>query len=123
MRIGDPITEKGLIQTDRGGARPRPLQRHHRLLARAASPRPSAMGEKLNVDDRAGARAAQNTRPGAVEIWIRDTGRMVLGVPPDNLEELAELAQLWDVRACSAPSPATATWSYALAAPWWPNCP
>ncbi|HRW51024.1 MAG TPA: phosphoribosylformylglycinamidine synthase subunit PurL, partial [Caldilinea sp.] len=98
VQIGDPITEKGLIELIEA-ARDRGL--YNAITDCGAGGFSSAvgeMGEKLGVD-------VELTRaplkyPGLApwEIWISEAQeRMVLGVPPDNLEELAELAQLWDV--------------------------
>ena len=98
VQIGDPITEKGLIELIEA-ARDRGL--YNAITDCGAGGFSSAvgeMGEKLGVD-------VELTRaplkyPGLApwEIWISEAQeRMVLGVPPDNLEGLAELAQLWDV--------------------------
>ena len=98
VQIGDPITEKGIIELIEV-ARDRGL--YTAITDCGAGGFSSAigeMGEKLGVD-------VELTRaplkyPGLApwEIWISEAQeRMVLGVPPANLAELAELAQLWDV--------------------------
>ncbi|MBW7881457.1 MAG: phosphoribosylformylglycinamidine synthase subunit PurL [Caldilineaceae bacterium] len=98
VQIGDPITEKGLIELIEA-ARDRGL--YNAITDCGAGGFSSAigeMGEALGVD-------VELTRaplkyPGLApwEIWLSEAQeRMVLAVPPNKLAELAELARLWDV--------------------------
>ncbi len=98
VQIGDPITEKGLIELVEA-ARDRSL--YTAITDCGAGGFSSAigeMGEKLGVDvDLA---KAPLKYPGLApwEIWISEAQeRMVLAVPPQNLAELQKLADLWDV--------------------------
>jgi phosphoribosylformylglycinamidine synthase len=101
VQIGDPITEKGLIELVEL-ARDRGL--YHAITDCGAGGFSSAvgeMGEDLGVDvDLA---RAPLKYPGLApwEIWISEAQeRMVLAVAPDALAELQELADLWDVELC-----------------------
>ncbi len=98
VQIGDPITEKGLIELIE-------LARDRKLYtaitdcgAGGFSSAVGEMGEKLGVDvDLA---QAPLKYPGLApwEIWISEAQeRMVLAVPPASLAELQALADLWDV--------------------------
>ncbi|MFO7632486.1 MAG: phosphoribosylformylglycinamidine synthase subunit PurL [Caldilinea sp.] len=98
VQIGDPITEKGLIEVIEA-ARDRGL--YTAITDCGAGGFSSAvgeMGETLGVDvDLA---RAPLKYPGLApwEIWISEAQeRMVLAVPPQNLDELQALADLWDV--------------------------
>ncbi len=98
VQIGDPITEKGLIEVIE-------LARDRGLYtaitdcgAGGFSSAVGEMGEKLGVDvDLANVPLKY---PGLApwEIWISEAQeRMVVAVPPGKLAELQELADLWDV--------------------------
>jgi phosphoribosylformylglycinamidine synthase subunit PurSL len=98
VQIGDPITEKGLIELIE-------LARDRGLYtaitdcgAGGFSSAVGEMGEKLGVEvDLANAPLKY---PGLApwEIWISEAQeRMVLAVPPAHLAELQSLADLWDV--------------------------
>lgn len=98
VQIGDPITEKGLIELIE-------VARDRRLYtaitdcgAGGFSSAVGEMGETLGVDvDLA---RAPLKYPGLApwEIWISEAQeRMVLAVPPDKLEELQQFADRWDV--------------------------
>lgn len=98
VQIGDPITEKGLIELVEA-ARDRAL--YTAITDCGAGGFSSAigeMGEQLGVDvDLA---KAPLKYPGLApwEIWISEAQeRMVLAVPPQNLDNLQQLADLWDV--------------------------
>lgn len=98
VQIGDPITEKGLIELVEA-ARDREL--YHAITDCGAGGFSSAigeMGERLGVDvDLANAPLKY---PGLApwEIWISEAQeRMVLAVPPEKLPELQQLANLWEV--------------------------
>jgi phosphoribosylformylglycinamidine synthase len=98
VQIGDPITEKGLIELIEA-ARDRGL--YTAITDCGAGGFSSAvgeMGETLGVDiDLA---RAPLKYPGLApwEIWISEAQeRMVLAAPPANLAELQALAGLWDV--------------------------
>ncbi|HXF61589.1 MAG TPA: AIR synthase-related protein, partial [Caldilineaceae bacterium] len=98
VQIGDPITEKGLIELVEAA---RDEQLYHAITDCGAGGLSSAVGEMgkvLGVD-------VELTHvplkyPGLVpwEIWLSEAQeRMVLAVPPDRLPRLRELAQLWEV--------------------------
>lgn len=98
VQIGDPITEKGLIELVEAA---RGEQLYTAITDCGAGGLSSAigeMGESLGVD-------VELTHvllkyPGLVpwEIWLSEAQeRMVLAVPPANLERLRQLAVLWDV--------------------------
>jgi phosphoribosylformylglycinamidine synthase II len=98
VQIGDPITEKGLIELIEA-ARDQAL--YTAITDCGAGGFSSAigeMGETLGVDvDLA---RAPLKYPGLApwEIWISEAQeRMVLAVPPANLDALQQLADLWDV--------------------------
>jgi phosphoribosylformylglycinamidine synthase II len=98
VQIGDPITEKGLIELIEA-ARDRAL--YTAITDCGAGGFSSAigeMGETLGVEvDLA---RAPLKYPGLApwEIWISEAQeRMVLAVPPANLDALQQLADLWDV--------------------------
>jgi phosphoribosylformylglycinamidine synthase len=98
VQIGDPITEKGLIELIEA-ARDRSL--YTAITDCGAGGFSSAvgeMGETLGVDvDLA---RAPLKYPGLApwEIWISEAQeRMVLAVPPAKLAELQQLADRWDV--------------------------
>ncbi|MCC9076482.1 phosphoribosylformylglycinamidine synthase subunit PurL [Litorilinea aerophila] len=98
VQIGDPITEKGLIEVVE---RARDQQLYHAITDCGAGGLSSAvgeMGETLGVE-------VELTRvplkyPGLVpwEIWLSEAQeRMVMAVPPDRLKALQALAEQWDV--------------------------
>jgi phosphoribosylformylglycinamidine synthase II len=98
VQIGDPITEKGLIELVEA-ARDRGL--YNAITDCGAGGFSSAigeMGERLGVDvDLANAPLKY---PGLApwEIWISEAQeRMVLAVPPEKLPALQQLADLWEV--------------------------
>uniref|UniRef100_A0A7C1FST4 Phosphoribosylformylglycinamidine synthase subunit PurL n=1 Tax=Caldilinea aerophila TaxID=133453 RepID=A0A7C1FST4_9CHLR len=98
VQIGDPITEKGLIELVEA-ARDRGL--YNAITDCGAGGFSSAigeMGERLGVDvDLANAPLKY---PGLApwEIWISEAQeRMVLAVPPEKLPTLQQLADLWEV--------------------------
>ena len=101
VQIGDPITEKGLIELIEA-ARDRGL--YHAITDCGAGGFSSAVGEmgaELGAD-------VELTRaplkyPGLApwEIWLSEAQeRMVLAVPAASLAELQSLAELWDVELC-----------------------
>jgi phosphoribosylformylglycinamidine synthase len=98
VQIGDPITEKGVLELVEAA---RNAQLYHAITDCGAGGLSSAvgeMGEELGVD-------VELTHvplkyPGLTpwEIWLSEAQeRMVLAVPPQNLSRLRELADLWDV--------------------------
>ena len=98
VQIGDPITEKGLIELIEAA---RDAGLYTAITDCGAGGFSSAigeMGEQLGVDvDLA---EAPLKYPGLApwEIWVSEAQeRMVLAVPPDKLAALADLARLWDV--------------------------
>ncbi|MEZ4636757.1 MAG: AIR synthase related protein [Caldilineaceae bacterium] len=98
VQIGDPITEKGLIELIEAA---RDEQLYTAITDCGAGGLSSAigeMGEKLGVDVEL--RHVPLKYPGLVpwEIWVSEAQeRMVIAVPPANLPRLRELAELWDV--------------------------
>jgi phosphoribosylformylglycinamidine synthase len=98
VQIGDPITEKGLIEVIEA-ARDQGL--YHAITDCGAGGLSSAIGEMgatLGVDVELTCVALKY--PGLVpwEIWLSEAQeRMVVAVPPAALPELQALADLWDV--------------------------
>src|SRR5690606_36212815 len=98
VQIGDPITEKGLIELIEA-ARDEGL--YHAVTDCGAGGLSSAVGEMgadLGVD--VGLTRVALKYPGLTpwEIWLSEAQeRMVLAVPPDAAARLEELARLWDV--------------------------
>jgi phosphoribosylformylglycinamidine synthase II len=98
VQIGDPITEKGLIELIEAA---RDEQLYNAITDCGAGGLSSAigeMGEKLGVDVEL--REVPLKYPGLVpwEIWVSEAQeRIVIAVPPSNLPRLRELAALWDV--------------------------
>jgi len=98
VQIGDPITEKGVLELVEAA---RDEQLYHAITDCGAGGLSSAvgeMGEELGVD-------VELTRvplkyPGLTpwEIWLSEAQeRMVLAVPPNHVARLQGLADLWDV--------------------------
>ncbi len=98
VQIGDPITEKGLIELVEGARDKRLYNAITDCGAGGLSSAVGEMGEELGVE-----MELQNVPlkyPGLTpwEIWLSEAQeRMVLAVPPSNLPLLRELADLWDV--------------------------
>jgi phosphoribosylformylglycinamidine synthase subunit PurSL len=98
VQIGDPITEKGLIELIEAA---RDASLYTAITDCGAGGLSSAvgeMGELLGVDVELTNVALKY--PGLVpwEIWLSEAQeRLVLAVPSDNLPRLHELAKLWDV--------------------------
>ncbi len=100
VQIGDPITEKGLIELIEA-ARDRGL--YTAITDCGAGGFSSAvgeMGEQLGVDVDLIRAPLKYAGLAPWEIWISEAQeRMVLAVPPEKLGELEELAALWEVEA------------------------
>ena len=98
VQIGDPITEKGLIELIEAA---RDASLYTAITDCGAGGLSSAvgeMGEALGVDVELTKVALKY--PGLVpwEIWLSEAQeRLVLAVPAENLPRLRELAALWDV--------------------------
>ncbi len=98
VQIGDPITEKGLIELIEAA---RDASLYHAITDCGAGGLSSAVGEmgrRLGVDVEL--QHVLLKYPGLVpwEIWLSEAQeRMVIAVPPDALEKLTELARLWEV--------------------------
>jgi phosphoribosylformylglycinamidine synthase len=98
VQIGDPITEKGLIELIE-------LARDRKLYtaitdcgAGGFSSAVGEMGEKLGVDVDLAHAPLKYPGLSPWEIWISEAQeRMVLAVPPAALPELQALADRWDV--------------------------
>ena len=98
VQIGDPVTEKGCIEVVE---RARDLGLYHAITDCGAGGLSSAVGEMGSelgaVVDLA---AAPLKYPGLQpwEIWVSEAQeRMVLAVPPPNLERLRQLCDQWSV--------------------------
>ena len=98
VQIGDPITEKGVIEVV---MRARDLGLYHAITDCGAGGLSSAVGE---MSSQSGAEVElQQVRlkyPGLApwEIWLSEAQeRMVLAVPPQNLEALAEHCAVYEV--------------------------
>ncbi|MEZ4720223.1 MAG: AIR synthase-related protein, partial [Caldilineaceae bacterium] len=98
VQIGDPITEKGLIELVEAA---RDAQLYNAITdcgAGGFSSSVGEMGEELGVDVE-----LTNVKlkyPGLTpwEIWLSEAQeRLVIAVPPAKLSRLQELAALWDV--------------------------
>lgn len=98
VQIGDPITEKGLIELIEA-ARDRML--YTAITDCGAGGFSSAIGEMgrtLGADVDLAAAPLKYSGLAPWEIWLSEAQeRMVLSVPPANLPELRALADLWDV--------------------------
>jgi phosphoribosylformylglycinamidine synthase II len=98
VQIGDPITEKGLIELVEAA---RDSQLYNAITDCGAGGLSSAvgeMGEELGADIEL--QEVPLKYPGLTpwEIWLSEAQeRMVLAVPPANLPQLQQLADLWDV--------------------------
>ena len=98
VQIGDPITEKGLIELVEAA---RDAGLYHAITDCGAGGLSSAVGEmgrELGVDVEL--RDVLLKYPGLVpwEIWLSEAQeRMVVAVPPHALAKLRTLAQLWEV--------------------------
>jgi phosphoribosylformylglycinamidine synthase len=101
VQIGDPITEKGLIEVVE-------LARDRGLYtaitdcgAGGFSSAVGEMGEALGVEVDLANAPLKYGGLAPWEIWISEAQeRMVLAVPPGSLAELKELSALWDVELC-----------------------
>lgn len=98
VQIGDPITEKGLIELIEVA---RNAGHYHAITDCGAGGLSSAVGEmgrELGVDVEL--RDVLLKYPGLVpwEIWLSEAQeRMVIAVPPGALDDLRSLARLWEV--------------------------
>ena len=98
VQIGDPITEKGLIELVEAA---RDSQLYNAITDCGAGGLSSAvgeMGQELGADIEL--QEVPLKYPGLTpwEIWLSEAQeRMVLAVPPANLPQLQQLADLWDV--------------------------
>ena len=98
VQIGDPITEKGLIELVEAARDGRLYNAITDCGAGGLSSAVGEMGETLGVDVEL--QDVPLKYPGLTpwEIWLSEAQeRMVLAVPPHNLSRLQELADLWDV--------------------------
>lgn len=98
VQIGDPITEKGLIELVEAARDDRLYNAITDCGAGGLSSAVGEMGEELGADiDLA---EVPLKYPGLTpwEIWLSEAQeRMVMAVPPANLGRLQELADLWEV--------------------------
>lgn len=98
VQIGDPITEKGLIELVEAARDQRLYNAITDCGAGGLSSAVGEMGEKLGADVEL--QDVPLKYPGLTpwEIWLSEAQeRMVLAVRPGNLSRLRELADLWDV--------------------------
>ena len=98
VQIGDPITEKGLIELIEAA---RDALLYTAITDCGAGGFSSAIGEmgrELGADVDLTAAPLKYTGLAPWEIWLSEAQeRMVLAVPSENLAELQDLAALWDV--------------------------
>ncbi len=98
VQIGDPITEKGLIEIIEAA---RDAFLYTAITDCGAGGFSSAIGEmgrELGADVDLAAAPLKYSGLAPWEIWLSEAQeRMVLAVPPANLAELEGLAALWDV--------------------------
>ncbi|MBV7332966.1 phosphoribosylformylglycinamidine synthase subunit PurL [Chloroflexi bacterium TSY] len=98
VQIGDPITEKGLIELIEAA---RDEQLYHAITDCGAGGLSSAVGEMggtLGVDIELTCVPLKYAGLTPWEIWLSEAQeRLVLAVPAQNRERLQELADLWDV--------------------------
>ncbi|MXZ22664.1 MAG: phosphoribosylformylglycinamidine synthase subunit PurL [Caldilineaceae bacterium SB0665_bin_25] len=98
VQIGDPITEKGLIELVEAARDGRLYNAITDCGAGGLSSAVGEMGEKLGADIEL--QDVPLKYPGLTpwEIWLSEAQeRMVLAVPPANLPRLQDLADLWEV--------------------------
>ncbi len=98
VQIGDPITEKGLIELVEAARDKRLYNAITDCGAGGLSSAVGEMGEELGAEIEL--QDVPLKYPGLTpwEIWLSEAQeRMVLAVPPSNLPLLQELADLWDV--------------------------
>ena len=98
VQIGDPITEKGLIELVEAARDKRLYNAITDCGAGGLSSAVGEMGEPLGAEIEL--QDVPLKYPGLTpwEIWLSEAQeRMVLAVPPGNLSLLQELADLWDV--------------------------
>ncbi len=98
VQIGDPITEKGLIELVENARDARLYSAITDCGAGGLSSAVGEMGEELGADVEL--MDVPLKYPGLTpwEIWLSEAQeRMVLAVPPANLERLQALADLWEV--------------------------
>ncbi|MYC95214.1 MAG: phosphoribosylformylglycinamidine synthase subunit PurL [Caldilineaceae bacterium SB0661_bin_32] len=98
VQIGDPITEKGLIELVEAARDGRLYNAITDCGAGGLSSAVGEMGEKLGADIEL--QDVPLKYPGLTpwEIWLSEAQeRMVLAVPPANLSRLQDLADLWEV--------------------------
>ena len=98
VQIGDPVTEKGCIEVVE---RARDLGLYHAITDCGAGGLSSAVGEMgADIGAVVDLAAAPLKYPGLQpwEIWVSEAQeRMVLAVPPPNLERLGQLCDQWAV--------------------------
>lgn len=98
VQIGDPITEKGLIELVEHARDARLYNAITDCGAGGLSSAVGEMGEELGADIELMEVALKYPGLTPWEIWLSEAQeRMVLAVPPANLERLGALADLWDV--------------------------
>ncbi len=98
VQIGDPITEKGLIELIEAARDERLYSAITDCGAGGLSSAIGEMGEELGVDVELGAVPLKYPGLTPWEIWLSEAQeRIVIAVPPANMDRLRELAALWDV--------------------------
>ena len=98
VQIGDPITQKGLIELVEAARDERLYNAITDCGAGGLSSSVGEMAEKLGADVEL--QSVPLKYPGLTpwEIWLSEAQeRMVMAVPSQNLKRLGELAKLWDV--------------------------
>ncbi len=98
VQIGDPITEKGLIEIIEAARDARLYTAITDCGAGGFSSAIGEMGRDLGADVDLAAAPLKYSGLAPWEIWLSEAQeRMVLAVPPENLQTLEALASLWDV--------------------------
>ena len=101
VQIGDPITEKGLMELIEAARDEALYTAITDCGAGGFSSAVGEMGSALGADVDLARAPLKYSGLAPWEIWISEAQeRMVLAVPPAHLDRLQELARLWDVELC-----------------------
>ncbi|MEM7125906.1 MAG: phosphoribosylformylglycinamidine synthase subunit PurL [Chloroflexota bacterium] len=101
VQIGDPITEKGVIEVVEAARDERLYNAITDCGAGGFSSAVGEMGEELGVDIELTNAPLKYTGLAPWEIWLSEAQeRMVLAVPEKNLARFQELAELWGIELC-----------------------
>lgn len=101
VQIGDPITEKGVLEVVEAARDERLYNAITDCGAGGFSSAIGEMGEELGVEVELTKAPLKYAGLTPWEIWLSEAQeRMVLAVPADHLARFQELADLWDVELC-----------------------